>query len=137
MNTQILPAVGQTMTGDRRKVVLVVDDDGDARDLLASVLEGAAYDVLQARDGADALRVLADGGAACDIILLDLTMPVMNGWDFRHNQRANARLAGIPVLLMSAIAQLPTACGELDAAGYMTKPLEMTDLLAKVKKHCA
>lgn len=121
----------------RRKTVLVVDDDDDARGLLTSVLESAAYDVLQAGDGAEALRLLESPGARCNIILLDLMMPVMNGWDFRRKQRQNAALAGIPVLLMSAGAHIAAASGDLDAVGFMAKPVEVSDLLDKVKKHCA
>lgn len=120
-----------------RKTVLVVDDDDDARGLLTSVLESAAYEVLQAGDGAEALRLLEGPGARCNIILLDLMMPVMNGWDFRRKQRQNAALAGIPVLLMSAGAHIAAASGDLDAVGYMAKPVEVADLLAKVKQHCA
>jgi CheY-like chemotaxis protein len=128
---------GARLGDQHRKTVLVVDDDDDARGLLTSVLESAAYDVLQAGDGAEALRLLESPGARCNIILLDLMMPVMNGWDFRRKQRQNAALAGIPVLLMSAGAHIAAASGDLDAVGYMAKPVEVADLLAKVKQHCA
>jgi CheY-like chemotaxis protein len=124
-------------TGQGRKTVLVVDDDRDARGMLTTVLEGAQYDVLQAADGAEALRVLSAHASRCDIILLDLMMPVMNGWDFRRKQRESVDLAGIPVLLMSAGAHMDAASGDLDVVGFMTKPVEVDDLLAKVKKHCA
>jgi CheY-like chemotaxis protein len=123
--------------GQRRKTVLVVDDDRDARGLMTSVLEGAEYDVLQADNGAEALRVLSAHASRCNIILLDLMMPVMNGWDFRRKQRERVELAGIPVLLMSAGAHMDAASGDLDVVGFMTKPVEVSDLLAKVKKHCA
>ncbi len=124
-------------TEQRRKTVLVVDDDRDARGLLTAVLEGAEYDVLQAADGAEALRVLSAHATRCNIILLDLMMPVMNGWDFRRKQRESAHLAGIPVLLMSAGAHIDAASGDMDVVGFMTKPVEVDDLLAKVKKHGA
>ena len=122
---------------DPRKVVLVVDDDQDVRALLASILKDAHYDVLLASDGADALRVLADRTTTCNAILLDLLMPVMNGWDFRRQQRAHAELADIPVLLMSAGAHVFAASGELNASAYLVKPVDFADLLAKVKKHCS
>jgi len=125
-----------TATSDRRKVVLVVDDDQDVRELLASVLEDAQYDVLVACDGAEALRVLAENATTCDIILLDLMMPVMNGWDFRRQQRARAELADIPVLLMSAGAHVFAASGELNAAAYLVKPVDFDELLSKIKEHC-
>lgn len=136
MNTERLPRAISAIN-HRRKVVLVVDDDEDARALLTSVLEDADYDVLQAANGAEALHELAASGAACDIILLDLMMPVMNGWAFRRRQLENWVWAGIPVLLMSSGAHLDAASGDLDAAGCMAKPVEVKDLLAKVKKHCA
>jgi DNA-binding response OmpR family regulator len=138
----------RSIGGDRRKVVLIVEDDEDAGDLLSSFLEDAHYGVLRARDGAEALRVLGGAGAerggepgavpakTCNLILLDLMMPVMNGWDFRRKQRASPELAGIPVLLMSAGAHIAAVSGELEAAGFMAKPVEIADLLAKVKKHC-
>jgi CheY-like chemotaxis protein len=125
-----------TATGNRRKVVLVVDDDRDVRELLALVLEGAHYEVLMACDGADALRVLADRATTCNLILLDLMMPVMNGWDFRRKQRTTEELASIPVVLMSAGAHVFAASCELHAAAYVVKPVDTADLLAKVKKHC-
>jgi CheY-like chemotaxis protein len=130
------PALGGS-TGQRRKTVLVVDDDRDARGMLKAVLEGAEYDVLQAGDGAEALRVLSAHASRCNIILLDLMMPVMNGWDFRRKQRESVDLAGIPVLLMSAGAHMDAASGDMDVVGFMAKPVEVDELLAKVKKHCA
>ena len=125
------------ITGQRRKTVLVVDDDRDARGMMTAVLEGAEYEVLQASDGAEALRVLSAHASKCNIILLDLMMPVMNSWDFRRKQREIVDLAGIPVLLMSAGAHMDAASGDMDVVGFMTKPVEVDDLLAKVKKHCA
>jgi two-component system chemotaxis response regulator CheY len=119
-----------------QKVVLLVEDDEDARDLLATILEDAHYKVVRAGNGAEALTLLQDLKDGCNIILLDLMMPVMNGWDFRRKQKQNAELAGIPVLLMSAGARIASASGDLDAAGYLTKPVEIPDLLEKVKRHC-
>src|SRR4029077_1349372 len=85
----------------------------------------------------EALRVLAQHAANCNIILLDLMMPVMNGWDFRRKQRESVDLGRIPVLLLSAGAHMDAASGDMGAVGFMTKPVEVSDLLAKVKKHCA
>lgn len=117
-------------------VVLLVEDEDDARELLATALEDAHYKVLRAANGAEALTLLADARVRCDLILLDLMMPVMNGWDFRQRQRKDPRLAGIPVLLMSAGARLASTSGGLDAAGFITKPVEIDDLLNNVKRHC-
>ena len=119
-----------------RQVVLVVDDDPDALDAITTILEDAGYDALRAANGRDALGQLGDHRGRCDLILLDLLMPVMNGWDFRRKQKETPAFADIPVLLMSAGAHMATVSGELNAAGYVTKPVEMSDLLEVVRQHC-
>ena len=119
-----------------RASVLVVEDDPDALELIATILEDADYDVLRAANGVEALGKLAEQRGHCDLILLDLMMPVMNGWDFRRKQRQIEGLAQIPVILMSAGAHLAAASDGLDAAGSMTKPVDPEDLIAIVKRHC-
>ena len=118
-----------------RKTVLLVEDDDDERDALAALLEQEDYRVLQAPNGAEALKLLESQPGQCQLILLDLMMPIMNGWDFRKLQKRKAALADIPVVLMSAGAQIAFAVEDLDAAGYVTKPVEITDLLEKVERH--
>ena len=117
------------------KMILLVEDDDDARQVLADVLEEQGFHTSTARDGREALTKLREMRGRCDLILLDLMMPVMNGWDFRRKQREIPELARIPVLLMSAGGRLATASGDLDAAGYVTKPVEIPDLLDKVRRH--
>jgi len=121
----------------QRKTVMIVEDDDATRDALATLLEDENYRVLQACNGAEALQILnnADPGA-CQMIFLDLMMPVMNGWDFRQQQRRTSTLASIPVVLMSAGAQLAIASEDLDAAAYVSKPVVIDDLLAIVRRHC-
>src|SRR5262245_36556305 len=120
-----------------RSVVMIVEDDADVRSVISAILEDAGYDVLGAANGREALRMLDGGAARCDLILLDLLMPVMNGWDFRRKQRATPEIAGIPVLLMSAGAHIAMVRDELEADGCMAKPVDDVDLLALVKRHCA
>jgi CheY-like chemotaxis protein len=120
----------------QRKTVMIVEDDDATRDALSTLLEDENYRVLQAANGAEALRILHADSAACRIICLDLMMPVMNGWDFRQQQRRTSSLAHIPVVLMSAGAQLAIASEDLDAAAYVTKPVVVDDLLAIVRRHC-
>jgi CheY-like chemotaxis protein len=120
----------------QRSAVLVVEDDPDSRDALATMLEDEGYEVMRAANGFEALRQLGNTEARCNLILLDLMMPVMNGWDFRRKQKEAPTLASIPVVLMSAGARLAAATGDLDAAGYITKPVEMSDLLDTVRRYC-
>jgi CheY-like chemotaxis protein len=119
-----------------RKTVMLVDDDADMRDALATLLEEQHYDVVQAANGAEALRLLENGQANCNIILLDLMMPVMNGWDFRLHQKQRPALSNIPVVLMSSGAQIAFAVDGLDVAAYVSKPVEIADLIEKVQRHC-
>jgi CheY-like chemotaxis protein len=119
-----------------RRTVLVVEDDADARDLIASILEDAGYDVLSAANGREALSRLHDCEGRCDLILLDLLMPVMNGWDFRRRQRETPAFAGIPVFLMSAGAHLAVVRDELQATGYVPKPIDAAEILDVVERHC-
>ena len=114
--------------------VMVVEDDTDALDAIAAILEDAGYDVMRARNGREALQRLADSGGQCDLILLDLLMPVMNGWDFRRRQRETPAFADIPVFLMSAGAHLAVVREELQAAGCVTKPVDDADILDVVKR---
>lgn len=120
----------------QRKAVMIVEDDDATRDALTTLLEDENYRVLQASNGAEALRILDAESASCGIICLDLMMPVMNGWDFRRQQRRTSALADIPVVLMSAGAQLAIASEDLGAAAYVTKPVVIGDLLAIVRRHC-
>jgi len=119
-----------------RPVLLVVEDEADARDAIATMLEDAGYEVLQAANGREALRQLGDRNGRCDLILLDLMMPVMNGWDFRRKQKETPAFAATPVVLMSAGAHLAIVRAELNAAGHITKPVELSDLLDAVRRYC-
>jgi CheY-like chemotaxis protein len=111
--------------------VMVVDDDYDIRTVVGELLRLEGYRVLEARDGSDALGRLDDAGKP-DLILLDLTMPRMNGLEFRQRQQADPRLAGIPVVLMSAMPGLGGTAAKVGAAGYLSKPVRLPALLRTV-----
>ena len=85
------------------KVVLVVEDDRLAREALCAILQGAGYAARGAADGAEALGALRRG-ALPDLILLDLMMPVLDGWQFRREQLRDPGLAGVPVVICSSPA---------------------------------
>ena len=120
---------------DPGRSVLIVDDEADVRESLAAVLETEGYRVVEAENGETALRRLA-GSADVSLILLDLSMPVMNGWTFREEQLRDPRLAAIPVVVITAdtgAARRAQALGVVDA---LTKPLEFDRLLALVARYC-
>jgi two-component system, chemotaxis family, chemotaxis protein CheY len=118
-----------------QQTLLVVDDDLDIRDALQDVLEGAGYCVRCAADGQQALQALREG-CHPDLILLDLMMPRMNGFEFREVQRHESGLCDIPVLLASADPSLPQAARSLGVAGFLRKPLDLDDLLGAVDRLC-
>jgi CheY-like chemotaxis protein len=84
--------------------VLVVDDNAETREVLKLVLEVSGYAVALARDGSEAMDYLRSGNAAC-LVILDLLMPVMDGWTFLKVLRAYPTLAEIPVVAFSAIVE--------------------------------
>lgn len=81
--------------------ILLVEDDDDIRELMAEVLGDEGYRVIEARDGREALDRLAQSGRVC-AVLLDLFMPVMNGWDFYEALRHDPQRASLPVIVISS-----------------------------------
>ena len=115
-----------------RPSVLVVDDDEDLRTIIQDVLEDQGFAVATAANGREALDMLLRGEAAPALILLDLTMPVMDGWAFRREQQQVPRLAQIPVVLFSGDPDVDDAALSLNAAATMTKPLRLDGLVTLV-----
>lgn len=116
--------------------VCVVDDDDDIREVLADVLSEEGFDVVAAGDGESALGLLHSRAPACRLILLDLMMPRMNGWEFRRKQLEDPAIAEIPVLLLTGAGNGAKAIDELHVAGTIEKPVELDVLLAKVAQYC-
>jgi CheY-like chemotaxis protein len=117
------------------KRLLLVEDNELTLEILAFVLRGRGYAVSAAANGREALGRLR-AGPLPDCILLDLRMPVMDGRQFRANQLADPALAGIPVLLLSGLRDLPQQAAALGAAGYLRKPVGDEDLVAAVERCC-
>ncbi|HVZ74981.1 MAG TPA: response regulator [Polyangia bacterium] len=118
---------------DPNEHILVVEDDRDLRDTLAEALRLEGYEVVSAEHGEAALRHLRSGARPC-MVLLDLMMPVMDGWTLRREMLKDAALAAIPVVVMTA-AGAGRAAG-VEATVVVHKPLVMDDLVALVEAHC-
>jgi CheY-like chemotaxis protein len=112
---------------------LVVDDNEDVRAGIVDALAEEGYSVAEAVDGLHALEIARADPP--DLILLDLMMPRMNGWQFRAAQQADAALARIPVIVLSAT--LPEKVASLAANDYLHKPFELSDLLEAVARNAA
>src|SRR5260370_36921785 len=115
--------------GGRR--LLLVEDDGELRASLSELLLSDGYDVVEASNGSEALDFLRRAPPP-DLILLDLMMPVKDGWQFRIEQKRDPRMACIPVLALSA-DDSPKAAA-IDAEAYIKKPFHYATLLRAIER---
>ena len=114
--------------------VLVVDDDDQLADVVREVLRDAGYSVATVRHGAAALDLI--NHVTPDLILLDLTMPIMDGWSFVAQYRRNAR-AGARILLLTANPHASEIAETLQADGFIQKPFDIAQLVDVIKRELA
>jgi CheY-like chemotaxis protein len=114
--------------------ILLVDDDADVRESVGEVLEEEGYHVTAASNGKEALRLLRDVKLRPDLILLDIMMPEMDGWAFRSEQQKDPDIASIPVVVFTAHGAPRDIARQLDAAGFLKKPLSLDDLLSTIDR---
>ncbi len=116
--------------------ILIVEDDDEIRELLAEMLADRGYLVSTARHGKDALELLRTKSQP-SVVLLDLMMPVMDGWQMRAEMLADPKLATIPVIIVSGAADLQDGTEMLKAARVLTKPVKWPVLLDSVRNHAS
>ena len=112
--------------------VLLVDDDDDLADALRQSLHDAGFAIATVRHGAAALELI--GQIEPDVILLDLTMPIMDGWSFAEQYRRQAKPPA-SLILVSAMKDIEESARRIGAATFIQKPFELTDVLSKID-HC-
>ena len=130
-----LSADPQESPGAMAKFILVVEDDPDLAQLVAEVLESAGYRTAVAGNGREALDRLRTSTHP-DLILLDMMMPVMDGWAFREEQQKEPALESIPVVTVTADGDARGKAAAIHAAGYITKPISIDSLLDAVERIC-
>jgi len=113
--------------------VLIVEDDEDLREMMAQMLTLEGFESAAVANGREALEYLQDAEKP-DVILLDLMMPVMDGWEFRRKQQADPAIAPVPVIVLSALDH--ARASTLDADAFLKKPLDFDHLLALVRNYC-
>lgn len=118
-------------------LVLIVDDDPGIRGVLTDVLEDEGYVTVEAANGEEALAFLDGGGGgagAADVILLDMRMPVMNGWQFAaaYRERAGPRA---PIIVMTAAQDAQRWADEIGAAACVAKPFEIDTVVRAIEAH--
>ena len=110
------------------KTIVLVEDDEGIRETMAALLEDEGFVVAQAANGQEGLAQLRAAADPC-LVLLDLWMPVMNGWQMLEQLRADETLRGVPVVVISAAGELPPPVG---AAAFLKKPIRLEVLLETV-----
>ena len=113
-------------------VVLVVDDDPDILEALSEILEAEGFEIRRARNGKEALEKLEPQPP--QLILLDLMMPVMDGWEFAQRMRQRPSVAKIPLIVLSADRNVGSKAQDIGAVGHLAKPFELNDLLDMVRR---
>lgn len=113
--------------------ILVVDDDADILEVMSIILDSSGFSATTAKSGREALAKLHDGPRP-QLVILDMMMPEMNGWEFRAAQLEDPALADIPVVVLTADGHASDKAKEIGAVAYLKKPLEMSDLLSTVAR---
>ncbi len=118
--------------GAGKATVMVVDDSLTMRKVLSRTLEREGYQVVTAKDGMDALQILQE--TRPDIILLDIEMPRMDGFEFARNVRGDADTAGIPIIMISSrtAEKHQSHAREIGVNAFLGKPVQDDDLLAEI-----
>jgi CheY-like chemotaxis protein len=121
--------------------VLIVDDELDLREMMAQLLTLEGFQAATVANGVEALNYLS-GSDTPDVILLDLMMPVMDGWEFRRKQQADPKLSRVPTIVVTALTREQTQAAEraravdLKPAAFLRKPLDFDLLLQLVRQYC-
>ena len=113
--------------------MLIVEDDEDLREMMAQMLTIEGFGTATVSNGREALEYLHTTRKP-HVILLDLMMPVMDGWEFRRQQKADPLIAPVPVIVLSALDQRRAA--PMEAEAFLNKPLDFDRLLELVRDHC-
>jgi DNA-binding response OmpR family regulator len=114
-------------------IVLIVDDDPTAREALVAILEGEGYELQQAKDGVQALRLLKR--LQPDLILLDVMMPAMDGFEVCRRIRATPPLAEVPIILLTALDDADSRLRGIESGAddFLSKPPDRRELVARVR----
>ena len=116
-----------------RARILVVDDDQDIVHILKTTLEKNSYEVMTAPNGAEALRTIKT--YAPDLMIVDLTMPVMSGWNFSMKARQDDRYKNTPIIMLSGLVEHERPAEKFESGTvYIGKPFDIFKLMDKVKE---
>lgn len=116
-------------------MILLIEDDNDLRESLTELLSIRGYDTIAVTNGREALEWLQANSAPC-LILLDLMLPVMSGWEFRRQQLADTKLSGIPTVILSGLHDAASESQRLQASAFLPKPIDFLSLYDVIDRYC-
>jgi CheY-like chemotaxis protein len=116
--------------------ILVIDDEAQIRFVISELLSDEGYTVVQAANGREALIYLQNAQELPSLILLDMMMPILNGWEFLRVQQRNPLFAPIPVVVLSAFRALADSAAVLGVQEALAKPINFDRLVALVQRYC-
>ena len=117
----------------RRCLVAIIEDDSEFRNMLRELLEEEHYRVVAMANGAEALETLR-GDTMPDVILLDVSMPIMDGFDFLRHRNADPRLSTVPVVLVTNAK--PHERPTVGVSDVVRKPIDIDEILFAIKRYC-
>ena len=117
------------------RTILVIEDEKDIRDSIAQLLSMEGYSVRTATNGKEGLEALRQLPTP-HLVLLDLMMPIKNGYEYNLEHRQDAAYSTVPIVVMSADGHLEQKKAKLDAQAYLTKPLDIDNLLETIQRFC-
>lgn len=121
--------------GQAENHVFLIEDDQDIRSSIIEVLEDEGIPIQWAANGAEAMEKLLAAESKPALILLDLRLPIKDGFQFRSEQMSNPRLADIPVVVISADGKLEEKTEHLGISGLLKKPVDIEQLVSTVRKN--
>ena len=116
------------------KSIILVEDDDDIRNDLATIIGELGYEVLPAAHGEEALEILKEK-SNLGVIILDMMMPIMNGWEFLEERKKDSKAKTIPVIVLSALGDNANL-GDEGPIEYLNKPINLDLLCTHIKKFC-
>ena len=118
----------------QKRKILIVEDDSSIREVLGALLHAEGYEAVSAGNGQEALDLLAQQSLCPDLILLDLMMPVMDGWEFLRRKACLPTINAMPVVALSAAYGIYSI---EHASMFLPKPIELEKLLSAIERLCA
>lgn len=120
-----------------KKSILIVEDDKEIRETITEVLEIEGYKVYAAGNGQEGIDILRNCETPPGLIILDLMMPVMDGYGFRDMQNRDEMMAAVPTVLLSADSNLVDKARQLGVKNFIKKPVEIAELTSMANRFCA